>query len=382
MKNLMICMAALLSLQISYGQGKTKNPKSEIRIPMEPKYWEYQPDQVEFTTHRSVPAAKAVKGDLQIFLKDVVFEDGTIEFDVELPENSFVGINFREAENRLETEHFYLRSFWPISPLSRTTLQYATVVDGTSLWDLTDDYQAPATLYQDRWNHVKLVVSGKQMWVYVNDLEEPALQVPILEGKHGAGGISLNGNAIFANLVIHPNATEGLPATPGYDPTRYDPRYLREWTVTQPVDFPMGRDVAEQDLPDSTTQWQPLHAEHRALVNLSRPFGRTERGERRLTWLKTTIQSESQQEKRLDLGFSDEVWVLINGQLLYVDKNYFGSPGMKEPRGRCTIENTSFRLPLQKGQNEIMIGVANNFYGWGIIARLDDTEGLTSLLKY
>jgi hypothetical protein len=72
------------------------------------------------------------------------------------------------------------------------------------------------------------------------------------------------------------------------------------------------------------------------------------------------------------------VWVLINGQLLHVDKNYFGTPAMKEPRGRCTLANTSFELPLRAGENELMIGVANYFYGWGLIARLDDMEGLVA----
>jgi hypothetical protein len=56
--------------------------------------------------------------------------------------------------------------------------------------------------------------------------------------------------------------------------------------------------------------------------------------------------------------------------------NYFGTPGQKQPNGRCTIENTSIKLPLKEGKNEIMIALANYFYGWGIVARLDDTNGI------
>jgi len=44
--------------------------------------------------------------------------------------------------------------------------------------------------------------------------------------------------------------------------------------------------------------------------------------------------------------------------------------------GRCTIENASFKLPLKEGKNEILVATANYFYGWGIIARLDDTNGI------
>jgi hypothetical protein len=97
---------------------------------------------------------------------------------------------------------------------------------------------------------------------------------------------------------------------------------------------------------------------------------------RRLAWLKTKIQSDRAQERILSLGFSDEVWVFVNGQIVYVDKNYFGTPNAKLPKSRCTIENASIKLPLNEGENEILIGLANYFYGWGIIARLDDMNGI------
>ena len=108
-----------------------------------------------------------------------------------------------------------------------------------------------------------------------------------------------------------------------------------------------------------------------------RKYGFVENDNRRLAWLKTTLHSDRDQERVLSLGFSDEVWVFINGQILYTGKNYFGTPGQKEPKGRCTIENTHFTLPLRKGDNEILIGLANYFYGWGIIARMDSMEGIT-----
>jgi len=129
------------------------------------------------------------------------------------------------------------------------------------------------------------------------------------------------------------------------------------------------------ELPDSTAQWASIQAENRGIINLSRKYGHKEKDARRLAWLKTTVESDKAQDRILSLGFSDEVWVFSNGQILYVDKNYFGTPGQKS-KGRCTIENASFKLPLKEGKNEIVIGLANYFYGWGIIARLDDTEGI------
>jgi hypothetical protein len=33
-------------------------------------------------------------------------------------------------------------------------------------------------------------------------------------------------------------------------------------------------------------------------------------------------------------------------------------------------------LPLKEGDNEVLVGLANDFYGWGLIARLENLEGL------
>ena len=374
MKKLAIIILTII-VTTGYAQ-KNRSDQPEIRVAMQPAAWAYDTARVKFVNHRSVPAVQGLEGGALMHLRDLNFTDGTIEFDIELPEQGFVGIRFRQTNDHATGEDFYIRSFWPINPRNRTLTQYTSMVDSLSLWDLTDDYQAPAPLYQNRWNHVKLVVNGRQMRVFVNDTA--VLHVPVLESEQTTGKISFSGNAIFANLVVRPGVTEDLPATAGYDPTQYDPYYLRDWSVTKPVDFPAGRDVVDTDLPDSTTQWTPIQAEHRGLVNLSERFGKTLTDERRLVWLKTTITSDTEQTKRLALGFSDEVWVLINGQLLHVDKNYFGTPSMKEPRGRCNLANTSFELPLQAGENELVIGVANYFYGWGIIVRLDDTEELAA----
>lgn len=376
--------ALLLTAQLS---AQNKNIQ-EIKIPMESVFWEHDTAAVVFANHRNVKAAKPKNASgYQLFLKDHIFTDGTIEFDVELNGMGFPGINFRTSEDRKNGENFYIRSFGPVSPLTRTTLQYAAVIDGVSMWDLTDEYQTGATIYKEGWNHVKLVISGKQMKAYVNDMLKPALVVPELESSRKSGNISLSGNVIYANLVIKPNAVEDLSSDAGYISTYNDTRYLRNWMVSPSVDFPFGKEVimplpsmygklVHSDLPDSTTSWSPITAENRAIINLSRKFGGVEQDARRLAWIKTSIHSDKFQEKILHLGFSDEVWVFINGQILYVDKNYFGTPSQKEFRGRCTIENATIKLPLKEGNNEIMIALANYFYGWGIIARLNDMDGI------
>lgn len=362
--------------------------KSEIRIPMEPAHWEYDTASIQFKIHRDVKAVY-VKNGAPLYLKNQQFSNGTIEYDVDVEfGGGFPGIAFRVSEDRKNGENFYLRYFGTTSPESRTTLQYAALIDGISIWDLTDEYQAGASLRIPGWNHVKLVVSGKQMKAYVNDMSRPAMIVPVLEGGPQNGDIFFFGGKVtIANLIVRPDVVEGLSPDAGYVSTYNDTRYLRQWQVSPAQDFPYGKEIVHNlpsmggtpvtsQLPDSTAKWAPISAEDRGLVNLTRLFGQVENNGRRLAWLKTTINSDRAQERTLNLGFSDEIWLFVNGQVLYVDKNHFASPGQKYPRGRCTIENASVRLPLQQGKNEILIALANYFYGWGIMARIDDTEGI------
>jgi hypothetical protein len=111
------------------------------------------------------------------------------------------------------------------------------------------------------------------------------------------------------------------------------------------------------------------------LVNLTRLFPE-KNFIRRIVFLKTTLHSDQARTCQLQLGFMCEVWVFLNGQWLYIDKNFYGSPIAKQ-RGRISIENSTITLPLEKGDNVLMIGVAGGFYGWGVMARVDELEGVT-----
>ena len=47
-------------------------------------------------------------------------------------------------------------------------------------------------------------------------------------------------------------------------------------------------------------------------------------------------------------------------------KTYLNSEGARKfPDGRCSLENGAFTLPLEAGDNEVAVAIANNFFGWG-----------------
>ncbi len=354
------------------GQGNTH------LIALDGSHWEFQPGQVTFSTHNETASMELLRDQPPVVLKDVVFQDGTIEFDVELTRGRFVGIQFRRASPE-EYEWFYLRTSAAGDSTDKSAIQYAPIIKGITLWDMLNHYQGPANFTAEGWNHVKLVISGRQMRVYINETQKPTLVVPELLGNTSSGSIAFDGNAKFANVVVKHDQVEGLQKQAGFDPTQNDPHYLRKWLVSPAVSFPLGKDIEKMDIPTDTMNWSEIHAERLGLINLTRKYGgdkNNNRSNRKLVWLKTTITSKKAQTVAMDLGFSDEVGIVLNDQLIYKMKNYYNESSMKEPSGRCSLENSSIDLELQQGKNELLLGVGNFFFGWGIVARLNSIEGI------
>ena len=368
--------------------------ETTIEVPMDSEGWSFDEGAVEFSEKEGRTVMQVVDPLAYIVVSNLTFENGTIEYDVILPEDvPFTSLYFRyEDEN--EGEWFYTRNYRMGDPGGYDAIQYAAQVKGVTLWDLKPDYQGPANLKADTWNKVKLVISGKRMRAYINNMKVPALDIARLEGNVTEGKVALQGFGQYSNFVIKPDAVEDLPPGPGIDPTFSDPRYIRTWQVSEPLELLPGRELISvsdrissndslsgsrgllhsDNWPDQVTAWTRVDAERLGLINLTREYGESER--RRAVWLKSTLIAEKDQVRELRFGFSDEVWIMLNGQLLYVDKNIYANPIQKAPNGRISIENATVSLPLMAGENELVVGVANSFFGWGLMARLDSREGI------
>lgn len=373
-KSLITFLICIVSISL-FAQNRARNNTDAQKIPMNANQWEFAAGQVDFIQHKGVAAMRINQSRGPVLLKEVEFANGTIEFDMEILDGPFAGLNFRKQDQR-NSERFYLRPYRAGNPIGEDAIQYAPVVKGANLWDMLYSYQAPAVIHKPGWNHIKLVISGKRMQVYVNSTDRVSLDIAELMGDVEKGQISFDGNVILANLEIS-SAVDGLAASAGPDPTASDVRYLREWEVSQPIAFPFGRDIKNEDLPTEKTKWEVIQAERFGLINLTRKFGGPINNERKLVWVRTKINAERDMRVSMNLGFSDEVWVIINKGLLYLDKNYYNNPIMKDPDGRCSLENTQFEIPLRKGENELLIGVGNFFFGWGLMARLQAVDGLS-----
>ena len=78
---------------------------------------------------------------------------------------------------------------------------------------------------------------------------------------------------------------------------------------------------------------------------------------------------------RFNFGYSDEVSVFLNGTLLFSgDDSYrFNFP---RRQGLITIDQGSLYLPLEKGENELILAITDFFGGWGVMGQFEKTEGL------
>ncbi len=107
--------------------------------------------------------------------KNLDFTNGSIELDIATPsgQNGFVGIAFHiQDSNHYETVYFR-----PGSSGTGYAVQYMPKKKPEfNWWDYEDLYwQSTATLPDTDWFHVKIVVQGKDMKVYLNRQSTPVM---------------------------------------------------------------------------------------------------------------------------------------------------------------------------------------------------------------
>lgn len=376
-------LPSLLFLALIAGVAPCLTRAAEpIKIPMTPDRWTVT-GEGGFSIHDGQPVLELKPGNYaqhlhtgNAVLNNFNFRNGTIEFDVLATGNMGAGFGFRRTDDQ-NFEDFYLRPHDNCDK-AEDCIQYAPNTHGVLLWDLFPQYQSPAPIKNKEWNHLKFVINGQRMNIYVNGAKSPTFQIGSLEGDSLDGGILMQGPGVFSNLVIAPDATEGLSPDPLPDATASDNHLVRRWQLSPYSDLADGKEPAFADLPASTAAWQPIAAERNGLIDISRVYGLPlPRAQRSFAWLKTTIHSDSDQTRAVQFGWAREAWVFVNGKLIYADKNLYPDAKMrKAPDGRCSLRNGGFQLPLKRGDNEIDIALADNFYGWAIQFRLDDVKKL------
>src|SRR5579859_264347 len=171
-------------------------------VALRPEAWKFVDGAVQFDDSAGVARMKIVNGRWFVQLKDMDFGDGTIEFDDLPTDPSFALFCFRWQDS-LENECFYFRTTWATGhPYAMEAVQYTPIVKGVMYWDALPHYQTFSDFSVVKPNHVKMILSGRQMRVWVNHMERPTLEVTRLEGNTTHGSLAFQGRHIISNLVV------------------------------------------------------------------------------------------------------------------------------------------------------------------------------------
>jgi sugar lactone lactonase YvrE len=301
------------------------------------------------------------------YLKDIAFENGIIEVDVAVSgQRSFPGVIFR-VQSLLNFESFYIRPHRPV--IFDDVLQYTPVINRQSAWQLysgpgfTEKYDVPT----NKWIHLRLEIKGYQARVFIDHSKTPSLVIPHLKHGFSKGSIGINGprntSAYFSNFRYrHDDSLEFYP-----EPEDLTPGMIRDWQLSQPIKISR---INMEQYPDEQTlknaKWQAAVPEPSGLVNVARYAGRLG-PEPDIVLAKAVINSEKDQIKKYQFGYSDIVSVFLNGKILFFGNNTYKKRGTSF-NGNVLLEDALY-LPLKKGKNQLLFMVAESFGGWGFMCR-------------
>jgi hypothetical protein len=341
-------------------------------IPFDTVHWNINAQSYILEHYQGEDAIYLHKGRAE--LKDIVFQDGTIEFDVFLTERQgFPGVLFRIAEEG-NMESFYLRAHLPGKPDAN---QAVSVFNGISGWQLYfgKAYSFAYDYHYDAWTHVKVVVNGQRAQVYLDHSEMPQLSW-YLKHPARAGGIAVGGGGAapmhYANFkidaqqkeIVHFNV-ETTPVVEGIVP---------KWEVSDKFEETALENPAMLQEIIQNRKWEhTIEVEENSVANISRATARFG-SPGNTVFARLRINSERDQVKLFEFGYSDRAVAILNGQPIYKGTNvwrsrdyrYLGTVGLFD----------AIYLNLKKGENTLLFAVSEDFGGWGITGRFADEAGI------
>jgi hypothetical protein len=266
--------------------------------------------------------------------------------------------------------------------------QYTPMFVGTAPWQIYNGpgFTAAVDIPRGVWFHVRLEIAGAQAKLYVSNMAVPSLMMNDLKSGMRKGSIGFYGVHI-SNVEIRrmPPAVwkRHEPAMPAGTITK--------WSLSASMDA-LERDL-ERPLSiadEGSMTWEEIAAEPPGFVVINRyrkapelratffnDFSKRLEPQKgmQVVYARTTIFSDRDRVKKLNIGYSDDVSVFLNYRILYRGRSaqHFRDPGFL---GIVNAEDDAVYLPLKKGRNELVLAVGELTGGWGFICRFDDMKGI------
>ena len=318
-------------------------------------------------------------------LKDFEMTDGVIDVDIAgSGERGFYNIYFR-TQGDGNGEEVYLR---PRKTGLDDAQQYSPIVNGMAPWQIYNGpgFTRAVDIPRAVWFHVRLEITGAQAKLYVNDMREPSLVMNDLKSGLRKGGVGLEG-ACFSNVEIR--------ETPPVAWERHEPAMpaatITKWSLSgsmNALERNLERPLSKSEA--AAMKWQDITAEPPGFVVIDRyrrnpnvrPTFANDFSKRlepqkgtQVVYARTTIVSDRDQLKKLNVGYSDDVSVFLNDKILYRGRS---AQRFRDPAflGIVNPDNEAVYLPLKKGRNELMLAVSELTGGWGFMCRFENMDGI------
>ena len=317
-------------------------------------------------------------------LKDFEMRDAVIDVDVATPAiRGFFGFDIRIDPNEANYEEIYLRQHKSGLP---DAMQYTPVLHTGRNWQIFNGpgFTGAVDIPKSVWFHLRLEVTGAQAKLFVKDMEKPALVMDDLKSGVQKGKVALftlTGETYFSNFEIR-----STPDSPWqHHLPAMQPNVITHWRISPSYDAlqrNLDRPLSASE--SAAIQWQDIEAEPPGFVILYRyrdaPHPRVTfqsdfstrlqpQPGMKLLYARANTDSDRDQLKKLEIGYSDDVTVFLNGKILYRGRS---AQGFRDPGflGIINPENDAVYLPLHQGHNELLLALSELGGGWGFLCRL------------
>jgi hypothetical protein len=346
--------------------------EAQVSVPFTSVKWIYASQDYQLTDYMGKASVLLKRN--RLILKDAKFENGIIEYDVNFgKERGFIAVMFRMQDEQ-NYEEFYLRPHQSGNPDAN---QYTPVYGGVDAWQLYygDGYGSPVNYSFNAWMHIKLVITGKYMEVYFDDMEKPAMLAELKRTEQsGYLGIQ-NGSteAHYANFTYTAVDNVSLKGIPKPEAS-VALGTIMQWQVSNSMSEKSIENIFSlKSMPNANLIWKVATAENTGTLNLAGVV--TFSNDRNTVLARVIINSDRDQLKKFMFGFSDRARVFFNNQLLYSGQDDFAS---RDYRFLGTIGyHDAVYLQLKKGTNTIDVAVSETFGGWAVKGKFDDVSGIT-----
>ncbi len=323
---------------------------------------------------RRVGGRDALCLDGPVFLKQVRLRSGVISVDVANERRRhFANILFRGADTR-NYEQVYARMHKSRQP---DALQYTPELGGATNWQLFIEEQAGVDFGDALWVTLEVAFNSDRARFSVrSDVDEAHVLVDdlVLPDARGLIGLGALQGACFSNFQYDDAAPEIQIADQSADAPD---GLIREWGLSQSRAF----ETFPMRIQNSIGAWENVATQDNGLLLIGghreqRVSGSFEDNSLDVVDVGVVITSRKKRDVALSFDLSDQGAVYLNGRRLHRYDNTFRRKGLTY-RGDVLLGAQSLTLPLKRGRNELIVSIAERANGWGVIAALEDSDGLT-----